>query len=76
LHRYAQNWYIIPDTRDGEDFYIWEEDGNLNVYTQENRTYEIWKEDGNMNVYKSDKHDNPKIFNVGDDYYTFSFYLA
>jgi len=76
LHRYAENWYIIPDTSDGGDFYIWEEDGNLNVYTNENITYEIWKEDGNLNVHKKDVYDNPKIFKVGDDYYTFSFYLA
>ena len=76
MDRYAENWYIISDTQDGGDFYIWEEDGNLNVYTNENITYEIWKEDGNLNVYKSDKHDNSKIFNVGDDYYTFSFSLA
>jgi len=76
LHRYAQNWYIISNTPDGGDFYIWEEDGNLNVYTNENITYKIWKEDGNLNVYKKDVYDNPKIFKVGDDYYTFSLWLA
>jgi hypothetical protein len=76
MHRYAKNWYIIPHTPDDQDFYIWEENGNLNVYTNENTTYEIWKEDGNLNVYKKDEYDNPKIFNVGDDYYTFSFSMA
>ncbi|RZN36637.1 MAG: hypothetical protein EF813_06790 [Methanosarcinales archaeon] len=76
LHRYAQNWHIIPHTPDGGYFYIWEENGNLNVYTNENITYEIWKEDGNLNVYKKDVHGNPTIFEVGDDYYTFSFSLA
>lgn len=76
MHRYAENWYIIPDTGDEEDFYIWEEDGNLNVYTNENITYEIWKEDGNLNVYKKDAYDNPKIYNIEDDYYTFSFSQA
>lgn len=76
IHRYAENWNIIPDTPDREDFYIWEEDGNLNVYTQENKAYENWKEDGNLNVYKRDEYDNSKIFKVGDDYYTFSMWCA
>ncbi len=59
-----------------ESFEIWEEDRDLNVYTDYNSVYEVWKEDGNLNVYKRDDYDNDKIFKVGDDYYTFSFSQA
>lgn len=77
IRRYAENWHIIGEKDPNmESFEIWEEDGDLNVYTNENITYEIWKEDGNLNVYKKDAYDNPKIFNIEDDYYTFSFSQA
>lgn len=75
--RDAENWRINAYAPDGfgECFEIWEEDGNLNVYTQEKKTYEIWKEDGNLNVYDGNVY-TYKIFKVGDDYYTFSLWLA
>ena len=77
IRKYAENWHIIGEMDPNmESFEIWEEDGDLNVYTDYNSVYEIWKEDGNLNVYKRDDYDNDKIFKVGDDYYTFSLYLA
>ena len=77
IRRYAENWHIIGENDPNmESFEIWEEDRDLNVYTDYNSVYEVWKEDGNLNVYKRDDYDNDKIFKVGDDYYTFSFSQA
>ena len=77
IRKYAENWHIIGEKDPNmESFEIWEEDGDLNVYTDYNSVYEIWKEDGNLNVYKRNDYDNDKIFKVGDDYYTFSFSQA
>lgn len=76
--RYDDNWlHVIEDRNEslGEVFDILEESGYLNVYTPEKKIYEIWKEDGNLNVYDAGSI-YYEIFKVGDEYYTFSLWLA
>ncbi len=69
--RVPEKWNIMDERGNYE---IWNQDGKLNVYTQEELTYEILKEDGALNVY--DEYPDDIFFKIGEKYYRISYFFA
>ncbi|MFZ3060379.1 MAG: hypothetical protein WA102_11675 [Candidatus Methanoperedens sp.] len=69
--RIPEKWNIMDERGNYE---IWNQDGKLNVYTQEELTYEILKEDGALNVY--DEYPGDIFFRIGEKYYRISYFFA
>lgn len=69
--RVPEKWNIMDER---ENYEIWNQDGKLNVYTQEELTYEILKEDGVLNVY--DEYPGDIFFKIGEKYYRISYFFA
>lgn len=67
--RIPEKWNIMDEMGNYE---IWEKDGTLKVYTQEELTYEILKEDGALNVY--DDYPGDILFKIGEKYYRISYF--
>jgi len=71
IWRSPEKWNIMDERGNYE---IWNQDGKLNVYTQEELTYEILKEDGVLNVY--DEYPGDIFFRIGGKYYRISLLQA
>lgn len=69
--RVPEKWNIMDERGNYE---IWNQDGKLNVYKQEELTYEILKEDGTLNVY--DEYPGDIFFKIGEKYYRISLLQA
>lgn len=69
--RIPEKWNIMDDMVNYE---IWNQDGKLNVYTQEKPVYEILKENGVLNVY--DEYPGDVFFKIGEKYYRISLLYA
>jgi hypothetical protein len=71
IWRIPEKWNIMDERGNYE---IWNQDGKLNVYKQEELTYEILKEDGVLNVY--DEYPGDIFFRIGGKYYRISLLQA
>ncbi len=71
IWRIPEKWNIMDERGNYE---IWNQDGKLNVYKQEELTYEILKEDGVLNVY--DEYPGDIFFKIGEKYYRISNFYA
>ena len=69
--RIPEKWNIMDERVNYE---IWNQDGKLNVYTQEELIYEILKENGALNVY--DEYPGDIFFKIGEKYYRISYFFA
>ncbi|MCZ7399016.1 MAG: hypothetical protein O8C62_04940 [Candidatus Methanoperedens sp.] len=67
IWRIPEKWNIMDERGSYE---IWNQDGKLNVYKQEELTYEILKENGVLNVY--DEYPGDIFFRIGGKYYRIS----
>ncbi len=70
--RIPEKWNIMDERVNYE---IWNQDGKLNVYTQEELIYEILKENGALNVYDG-KSPGDIFFKIGEKYYRISLLQA
>ncbi|HEY9247456.1 MAG TPA: hypothetical protein VIO11_11470 [Candidatus Methanoperedens sp.] len=71
IWRSPEKWNIMDERGNYE---IWNQDGKLNVYKQEELIYEILKEDGALDVY--DEYSGDIFFKIGEKYYRISLLMV
>jgi len=70
--RMPEKWNVINER---ENYEIWQKDGDLSVYKQEELAYEISKDGGALNVYDR-KYSGDIFFKIGEKYYRISLLMA